>query len=81
MLANDYRRNPLYKAQVIDNYLGMRGVSGQQMLDRMQEEAVRAGAAFYTGRVVSVLPVEDRFMAALGDTMLEGRGPFWRPAR
>ena len=73
MLANDYRRNPLYKAQVIDNYLGMRGVSGQQMLDRMQEEAVRAGAAFYTGRVVSVLPVEDRFMAALGDTMLEGR--------
>ncbi len=73
VLANDYRRNPLYKAQVIDNYLGMRGVSGQQMLDRMQEEAVRAGAAFYTGRVVSVLPVEDRFMAALGDTMLEGR--------
>ena len=73
VLANDYRRNPLYKAQVIDNYLGMRGVSGQKMLDRMQEEAVRAGAAFYTGRVVSVLPVEDRFMAALGDTMLEGR--------
>ena len=73
VLANDYRRNPLYKAQVIDNYLGMRGVSGQQMLDRMQEEAVQSGAAFYTGRVVSVLPVEDRFMAALGDTMLEGR--------
>ena len=67
VLTNDRRLNPLFRARVVDNYLGMRGLSGGEMLDRMHAEAEEAGAAFLSGRVVSVLPLEDKFLVGLGD--------------
>ena len=73
VLTNDRRLNPLFRARVVDNYLGMRCLSGGEMLDRMHAEAEEAGAAFLSGRVVSVLPLEDKFLVGLGDTPVEGK--------
>ena len=73
VLTNDRRLNPLFRARVVDNYLGMRGLSGGEMLDRMHAEAEEAGAVFLSGRVVSVLPFEDKFLVGLGDTLVEGK--------
>ena len=73
VLGNDFRHNPLYRAEVVDNYLGMRGQSGAQILETMHREAQAAGAVFLPGRVLSVLPVDGRFMAAQGDQVVEGR--------
>ena len=39
VLTNDYRQNPLYRTRTVDNYLGMRGASGSDMLERMTREA------------------------------------------
>ena len=39
VLSNDYRMNPLFRSEKIDNYLGMRGLSGEQMLRAMRREA------------------------------------------
>ena len=36
VLSNDYRLNPLFRSEKIDNYLGMRGLSGEQMLRAMR---------------------------------------------
>ncbi len=58
VLTNDRRLNPLFRARVVDNYLGMRGLSGGEMLDRMHAE---------------VLPFEDKFLVGLGDTLVEGK--------
>ena len=73
VLTNDFQRSPLYKAQQIDNYAGMRGVSGRQMLDTMRREAEQAGAEFREGRVVSILPMGNSFTAAVGTEMVEGK--------
>lgn len=73
VLTNDYRLNPLYRTKVVDNYLGMRGMSGAQMMEKMHQEAVEAGVVFRSGRVISLLPVEDTFMAAQGTEITEGR--------
>ena len=73
VLGNDIHLNPLYKARQVDNYMGMRGVSGGQMLDTMRREAEQAGVRFREGRVVSVLPMGDFFGAAAGTEMVEGK--------
>lgn len=73
VLSNDYRLNPLYRARQVDNYLGMRGQSGAALLDTMRREAEQAGTVFLAGRVISLLPVEDRFMLGLGSTVVEAR--------
>ena len=38
VLSNPAAQNPLWRAERIDNYSGMAGVSGQAMLRRMEEE-------------------------------------------
>ena len=73
VLTNDFRNNPLYKTELVENYAGMRGYSGKDMLQQMTKEAEEAGAAFMSGRVTSILPMEDSFLVALGDEMLEGK--------
>ena len=45
VLSNDYRMNPLFRSEKIDNYLGMRGLSGEQMLRAMRREAEEAQKA------------------------------------
>ncbi len=73
VLTNDRRGNPLYRAQQVDNYPGLRGQTGAAILDTMHREAEEAGTVFMTGRVVSLLPLGDRFMAGLGSTVVEAR--------
>ena len=33
VVGNDYRESPLYRAERVDNYLGMPGLTGAQLLD------------------------------------------------
>ncbi len=73
VLTNDFHHNPLYHTRQVDNYLGMRGVSGSEMLERMQQEALAAGVIFRTGRVVSILPFDAQFLVGLGNEMVEGK--------
>lgn len=73
VLSNDFRLNPLYRSEKIDNYLGMRGLSGEKMLRKMHGEAEEAGAVFIMGRVTSILPMGDTFAAAMGTEVVEGR--------
>ncbi len=73
VLTNDFHLNPLFRTRTVDNYLGMRGLSGEEMLDKMHREAEEAGAVFLPGRVISLLPMEEYFMAAQGTEITEGR--------
>ena len=73
VLTNDYRQNPLYRTRTVDNYLGMRGASGSDMLERMTREAREAGVSFQPGRVISILPMDGFFMVAQGTEITEGR--------
>lgn len=73
MVSNALAHNPLYRAKQVDNYLGMRGMTGAAMLEAMHQEAEEAGAVFMEGRVLSILPMGEDFMTAVGNEMVESR--------
>lgn len=71
VVAGDDRDNALYKAHQIDNYLGMPGLTGSEMLDRFAVHARKTGVERRTGRVLSVMPVGDRFYVSIDSDMEE----------
>ncbi len=73
VIAHDVASNPLAKSKQVDNYPGMRGVSGKQMLTTMTEEAKAAGAQFHRGTALSVAAWKDQFMVAVGNEMFEAK--------
>ena len=65
----------LAKAEQVDNYLGMPGLSGKQMMERFTQHARDAGAVLRKGRAGNVMPFGGRFMVNLdGDILETGRG-------
>ena len=65
--------SPLARAPVIDNYLGLPGMSGGEMLARFMEHARQAGTEFARGRVVSLLAWEGSVMATVDSRVYQGR--------
>lgn len=73
VITNDVVSNPLAKSPRVDNYLGMRGVSGLAMLQTMHAEAEEAGAVFLRGTALSVGKLKNGFMVAVGSEIVEAR--------
>ena len=51
----------LYKAERVDNYLGMGGLSGEQMLKKFKEHATEMNVEIKEGRVLQIMPMGDYF--------------------
>ncbi|PTM94114.1 NAD(P)/FAD-dependent oxidoreductase [Mycoplana dimorpha] len=49
------------------------GISGEELLCRMQSQAVKYGAEIFHGKVDELGKVDGTFVARLGDTLVEGR--------
>ena len=73
VVSNDYRESPLYRAKQVDNYLGLPGRSGAELLDDFYRHAQETGAAFRTGRVLNILPMEGACYLSIGSEMEEAR--------
>lgn len=73
VLSNSIGQSTLWKAKRIDNYSGMVGISGQEMLTAMENEAKAAGAVFYQGHVTAILPLGSGFAATVGNEMIQGK--------
>jgi thioredoxin reductase (NADPH) len=71
VITNDYRENPLYKAQQVDNYLGMPGQSGPELMEAFWAQAQSSGAELRSGRVTNILPMGGKCYLNLGGEMLE----------
>lgn len=63
---------PLSRAHVIPNYPGMPGVTGREMVERMQAQAMEAGADKLRGRTASVLPMGESFGVSVEADFVEG---------
>lgn len=63
----------LAHAERIDNYPGMPGVSGQQMLAVMRDQAVSMGAKAMPGVVHQIIPMGDTFALSLGAEFIEAK--------
>lgn len=73
VVGNDYRESPLYRAERVDNYLGMPGLTGAQLLDAYQRHAEDMGVEFRHGRVLNIMPMEHTCYLSIG-TVWRRRG-------
>lgn len=73
VVSNPPAESYLYKAEKIDNYLGMPGLTGAQMLDAFLGHAQKAGAELRTGKVLSILPMGESFYLSVGSDVVEAR--------
>jgi len=65
--------NWLYKAEKVNNYLGMPDVTGAQMLDSFLAHAEASGAELRTGKVLSILPMGESFFLSIGSDVAEAK--------
>ena len=71
VIGNRWQDSPLAKAEKVDNYLGMPGRTGTQMLEEFYNHALSAGVDFVTGRAISLM-VWNGFMVTVGSQVYEG---------
>lgn len=78
VIGNRWQDSPLAKAELVDNYLGMPGVTGAQMLERFTAQALEAGAQLVTGRAVSLMAYNG-FMVTVGSDFYQSKALILAP--
>ena len=73
VVTNDYRESPLYKAEWVDNYLGMTGRTGPELLEAYHSHAEAMGTVFRAGRALNIMPMEGTNYIGIGSDMEEAR--------
>ena len=69
VVSNPLEENPLWKAEKVDNHLGMPAQSGAEMLTNLRRHAEDAGVVFQTGRVISAMALDDTWYVSIGAEM------------
>ena len=73
VVSNPLEENPLWRAENVDNYLGLPGRSGAELLTAMHRHAQQAGADFLTGKVLSSVQMPDAWYVSVGPDMYNAR--------
>ena len=73
VVSNPLEENPLWRAEKVDNYLGMPGMSGAQLLTEMRRHAEKAGVEFRTGKVLSAMRMGENWYVSIGSDMESAR--------
>ena len=63
----------LEKAELVDNYLGMPGVTGKEMMERFRAHAAAQGAVLKAQRAGNVMPMGGTFLVGAGSDMYTSR--------
>lgn len=69
VLSNPAEENPLWRAERVENYLGIPGVSGAELLRTMHCHAEHAGAAFRWGKVLNTAYADSTWYVSIGPDM------------
>ncbi len=73
VISNPSGQNPLARAERVDNYLGMPGLNGAELLAAFEDHARRMGAEFVTGRAVSAMAFDGMCFLTVGSQVYEGK--------
>lgn len=72
VIGNQEHSLKLLKAPVVDNYLGLGGISGREMAEKFLSHAVDSGAEFINARVNQIYPLKESFQVITdNNTMFE----------
>lgn len=69
VVSNPLEENPLWRAEKVDNYLGLPGMSGPQLLTALRRHAEEAGAEFRAGKVLNAVRMGDVWYVSIGSDM------------
>ena len=73
VVSNPLEENPLWRAEKGDNYLGLPGLSGAEMLAAMRRHAEQAGVEFLAGKVLNAVQMPDAWYVSVGPDMYNAR--------
>ncbi len=73
VLGADPMTGPLAKAPAVENYPGLAGMSGRDLLAAMLRDLERLGIPWVTGRATGVVPFAGRFMVSAEQDVYEAR--------
>lgn len=73
VVSNPLEENPLWRAEKVDNYLGLPGLSGPQLLTAMRRHAEEAGVEFRGGKALSTVRMGDTWYVSIGSDMENAR--------
>ncbi len=79
VVSNPASESGLYKAERIDNYPGMPGVTGAELSEALISHARSLGAEIFTGKVQTILPNDDSIFVGYGMEMIEARALIFAP--
>ncbi|MDO4316272.1 MAG: NAD(P)/FAD-dependent oxidoreductase [Oscillospiraceae bacterium] len=69
VVSNPLEENPLWRAEKVDNYLGLPGMSGAELLTALRRHAESAGAAFRAGKALSTVRMGDTWYVSIESDM------------
>ena len=73
VIGNPMEDSPLARAERIDNYLGLPGLTGLELLQVMKRHAEDMGTQFVTGRVIALMAWGGSFALTVGSDLYQGR--------
>ena len=71
VIGNRWQDSPLARTERVDNYLGMPGMTGMEMLEAFQRHAQEMGVEMVTGKVLSIMEWEG-FTLTVGSQLYQG---------
>ena len=73
LLSSPREDSPLWKAERVENYLGLPGVTGAELLTAFHRHAEASGAEIWELRALSAMPAGDHGYLSGEDQVFEGR--------
>ena len=73
VVSNPPEESPLWKAERVDNCLGLPGLSGAELLTLFRRHAAEAGAEFLEGRALSALRSGEDWYVSVGSDMAQAK--------
>lgn len=74
VIGNPPKTSLLFKAESVDNYLGLPNISGSAMMDAFYAHAAKAdGVSFVEGRALSAMFLSGVFYVTVGSEVYQGR--------
>ena len=78
VIGNRWQDSPLARAEKVDNYLGLPGQTGYEMLETFYNHAKSMGAEFLEGKAISIMNYGG-VMVAVGSEVYQGRALILAP--
>lgn len=73
VVSNPLEENPLWRSPLVDNYPGLPGLSGAELLTALQKHAEASGAEFIPGRVLTTAMAGESWYVSVGSDVRESR--------